>query len=65
MNECSEWECRGKVNNLTKHSMAFLFLAVLGLQLLCGLSLVALTEGCSPAVMCGLAVAVASRVKLQ
>ena len=65
MNECSEWECRGKVNNLTKHSMAFLFLAVLGLQLLCGLSLVALTEGCSPAVMCGLPVAVASRVKLQ
>ena len=24
MNECREWECRGKVNNLTKHSMEFL-----------------------------------------
>ena len=67
MNECSEWECRGKVNNLTKHSMEFLFLflAVLGLQLLCGLSLAALTEGYSLAVTCGLPVAVASLVKLQ
>ena len=68
MNERSEWECRGKVNNLTKHSMEFLFfffLAVLGLQLLCGLSLVALTEGYSLAVMRGLPVAVASPVKLQ
>ena len=43
MNECSEWECRGKINNLSKHSTVFFFfLVVLGLQLLCQLSLVAL-----------------------
>ena len=39
--------------------VVFFFLVVLGLQLLCQLSLVALTEGCSLVVVRGLPVAVA------
>ena len=60
MNECSEWECRGKINNLSKHSTVFFFFFG------CAGSSVALpafsgctTEGCSLVVVHGVPVTVA------